>query len=113
MTEERTADSPRFNHKQILVNVIDEVAKSDPDTIYAEVPRNPATYEEGFRQITYKDLSNIVNGLAWWLLDTLGPGKNFETVCYMGGNDIRYNAMILACVKAGYKVRFFACRLSS
>ena len=98
------APAPAVNIKQLLINIIDGVAHSEPNTVYAEVPRNPATYEEGFRQITYKDLANAVNGLAWWLQDTLGPGKNFETLCYMGGNDIRYNAILLASVKAGYKV---------
>lgn len=96
--------APTVNTKQLLVNIIDGVAHSEPETVYAEVPRNPATYEEGFRQITYRDLANAVNGIAWWLQENLGPGKNFETVCYMGGNDIRYNAVLLGCVKAGYKV---------
>ena len=34
----------------------------------------------------------------------LGPGKDFETLAYIGPLDVRYNALLLGAVKAGYKV---------
>ena len=62
------------------------------------------SYDAGYRKITYKGLANAINGAAWWLHQTLGPGHNFETLAYIGPNDFRYNVFILGAVKAGYKV---------
>jgi hypothetical protein len=73
--------------------------------VYAEYPTNPESYADGFTKLTYAAFANVVNGLAWWLVDNLGPGYEFETLVYFGPNDFRQNALVLAACKAGYKVR--------
>ena len=88
----------------LVPHLVDKRAALTPDTIYAEYPVSTLTYNEGYRKITYRDLANAVNGVAQWLVDTLGPSKDFETLAYIGPNDIRYPALILGAVKAGYKV---------
>ncbi|KAK3174025.1 putative NRPS-like protein biosynthetic cluster [Lepraria neglecta] len=88
----------------LLPHLVDKRAALTPNIIYSEYPVSTSTYEEGYRKITYKDFANAVNGAAAWLVDTLGPGKDFETLAYMGPNDIRYPALILGAVKAGYKL---------
>jgi hypothetical protein len=90
--------------KRLLVNIVDELAKENSEAIYAEYPVSPTTYEDGFRKITFPDFSNAINGIAWWLHNTIGPGKNFETLAYIGTLDLRYPALLLAAVKTGYKV---------
>lgn len=90
--------------KQLLNNIVDDLAKVRPGTIYAEVPRSATSYEEGYRKISYANFANAINGLAHWLYDNLGPAENFPTVAYIGPNDFRYNALMLAAVKVGYKV---------
>lgn len=95
---------PAPENKELLVHVVDRRAKDTPSAIYAEYPISPTGYEEGFRKITFADLSNAINGVAWWLHNTLGPGKNFETLAYVGTLDFRYNTLLLGAVKAGYKV---------
>ncbi|TGO38906.1 hypothetical protein BHYA_0064g00020 [Botrytis hyacinthi] len=98
--------------KQLLNNIVDDLAKVHPGTVYAEVPRSPTSYEEGYRKISYGNFANAINGLAHWLHDTLGPAENFPTVAYIGPNDFRYNALMLAAVKAGYKMFFSSPRNS-
>lgn len=44
-----------------------------------------------------------MNGVAWWLQNSLGPG-NFETLAYIGPDDIRIPALIVGAIKAGYVV---------
>lgn len=88
----------------LLPHLVDKRASLTPDTIYSEYPVSTLTYDEGYRKITYKDFANAINAAAAWLVDTLGPGKDFETLAYIGPNDIRYPALILGAVKAGYKV---------
>ena len=90
--------------KQLLNNIVDKLARDHPDTLYAEVPVSPDSFDNGFHKITYRDFSNAINGVAWWMKNTMGEGKNFETLTYLGPNDSRHTILLLAAVKAGFKV---------
>lgn len=89
----------------LIPNLVDKRALLTPDHTFAEYPVSAHTYDQGFRKISYTHLANAVNGVAWWLHRTLGPSQVFETLAYIGPNDIRYPALILGAVKAGYAVR--------
>ncbi len=91
--------------KQLLNNVVDGAAKTTPDLVYAELPRSSVDLSQGFRQVTYHDFANAINGIAWWLRKSVGPSETFETLTYIGPNDLRHNLLLLGAVKAGYKVR--------
>ena len=93
-----------IREKRLLNHIVDQLAAQNPEAVYAEYPISPTGYEQGFLSVTYAKLANAINGLAWWLHDTVGPGKDFETLAYIGPLDVRYNALILGAVKAGYKV---------
>jgi hypothetical protein len=92
---------------QLLINMLDGMARVRPASLYGQYPISPLGYDKGLRNITHGQLANAVNGAAWWLTERLGPGKDFQTLCYMGWNDIRYVAFLLGAVKAGYKVCYF------
>ncbi|TGO19893.1 hypothetical protein BTUL_0002g01420 [Botrytis tulipae] len=74
------------------------MAKHRPNSLYAEIPKSLTSYEDGFQKVTYANLANATNGLAHYIYHTLGPGENFQTLAYIGMNDIRYNALILAAI---------------
>lgn len=88
----------------LLPHLVEDRARTNPDAIYAEYPVSSSSYDDGFRKITYADFGNAINGVAWWLHETLGPGQNFEPLAYIGPNDLRYPALVLGAVKAGYVV---------
>ena len=90
--------------KELIPNMVDHLAKVQPHRLYAEYPISTLSYQEGYRKITYGDFANAVNGIARWLHEALGPGKDFEVLAYIGPNDLRYTALILGAVKAGYVV---------
>lgn len=90
-----------INTRELVPTLVDRLAEVKPNSLYAEYPVSTLTYEEGYRRITYRDLANAVNGVAWWLQEALGPGKDFEILAYIGPNDLRYPALILGAVKAG------------
>lgn len=90
---------------RLLNHIVDDTAQETPEKPLAELPLSPTSFEKGFRKISYRDFSNAINGMAWWLNQTLGPGKNFETLAYLGPNDFRHNVLLLGAVKAGFKVR--------
>lgn len=96
---------PAHMKKQLLNNVVDGMAVTRPQAIVAELPISATSYESGYRKVTWRAFANAVNGAAWWLTKEFGPGKDFQTLAYMGWNDIRYTVLILGAVKAGYKVR--------
>lgn len=89
---------------ELLPNFVDHLASIKPDTVYAEYPVSSLTYEEGYRQITYQDLSNAVNEVAWWPQKTLNSSKTFQILAYIGLNDLRYPALILSAIKADYVI---------
>ncbi|KAJ5644413.1 NRPS-like enzyme [Penicillium longicatenatum] len=86
---------------QLIPNVIDHYARVLPNAIYAEYPVSSMSYEDGYRPVTYKALGNAINGIATWLTANLGPG-NGEILPYVGPNDVRYPALVLGAIKAGY-----------
>lgn len=88
----------------LLPHIVDRLARETPDAPYGLWPVAPASYEAGFRTITYGQLANVVNGLAWLLIEQLGPGRDSEVLTYVGPNDVRLTALVLAAVKAGYVV---------
>ncbi|KAH8426117.1 uncharacterized protein LDX57_003859 [Aspergillus melleus] len=96
------SEDATFNPRtELLPHIVDHYAKVKPDALYAEYPKSPLTYEHGYRQVTFQGLANAVNGLAAWLTEKLGPG-NGEILSYVGANDVRYPALVLGAIKAGY-----------
>jgi acyl-CoA synthetase (AMP-forming)/AMP-acid ligase II len=87
----------------LLPHVIDRLARERPNAVYGEwVAQSSVT------SITYADLSNVINGLAHWLVKELGgPGRygtDPEVLAYIGPNDVRYSALVFAAIKTGYVV---------
>ena len=89
---------------RLLPQVVDELARSNPNRIYATVPRS-ADFSQGFLHVTMLQISQAVNDCAYWLEHSIGRSTVFETLAYMGLSDLRYAIVFLAAVKCGYKVR--------
>ena len=87
-----------------LPTLIDEIATNDPTAAWIEYPADPTSYDSGYKQITYAQFANAINGTAHWIESALGHGVNGETLTYIGPNDPFYGILIVAAVKAGYKV---------
>ncbi|PQE04333.1 NRPS-like enzyme protein [Rutstroemia sp. NJR-2017a BBW] len=104
--------TPSPKNKTLLVHIIDHMAKTKPQALYAEYPISPVTYDEGFRKVTYEAFANAINGVAWYLHENLGAGKELDTLAYIGLNNFVYPPLILGAVKAGYKVLLLSPRNS-
>jgi acyl-coenzyme A synthetase/AMP-(fatty) acid ligase len=101
--------SPAAEEKQLLVDIVDELALVKPHAAYAYYPVSTCGYDQGYRKISNKQFANAVNGLAWWLTAQIGKSITQETLSYAGPNDFRQNALILACSKVGYIVGTSSC----
>lgn len=109
-----TNSNPRYGQR-LLVNVVDEYAASEPERTFIHQPfsSNP---KDGFRPITFREVSRAVNHLAHELLRQ-AQGKiyqksDFPTVAYIGPSDARYIIVMLACIKAHCKALFISPRNS-
>lgn len=49
-------------------------------------------------------MRTAVNCIAHLLNDKLGESQSFETLAYIGPNDLRYHIVLMAAMKMGYKV---------
>ncbi|PQE07334.1 NRPS-like enzyme protein [Rutstroemia sp. NJR-2017a WRK4] len=106
-SETPTPPQPLFpQRKQLLNHIVDGLAQARPESIWAKIPRDSLSYDAGYRKITYRMMANAINGMAWWIKSELGESKGFETLAYFGPWDPRYIIILLASVKAGYKMIF-------
>ncbi|KAL7912466.1 hypothetical protein GGI35DRAFT_252691 [Trichoderma velutinum] len=105
---------PQYGQR-LLVNVVDEYAASDPDRVFIYQPFS-SNLEDGYRHVTFKDISNAVNHLAGELLqqaqENISQKDCFPTVAYIGPSDVRYIIIMLACIKAHHKALFISPRNS-
>ncbi|KAI0401682.1 acetyl-CoA synthetase-like protein [Xylaria palmicola] len=84
-----------------------------PDELAEAVPEHPLfsfskteNPRDGFRDVSARCFANAINRTAWWLEENLGRPSDFETVAYIGSNDIRYLLFLFAAIKVGYKMLF-------
>ncbi|KAI6914630.1 acetyl-CoA synthetase-like protein [Hortaea werneckii] len=68
---------------------IDEIAKATPDQKWATYAESRERFERGqLRTVTFGELANAIDRLAWHLDEALSTRTDKETVGYIGPNDI-------------------------
>ena len=87
----------------LLPELVSNRARDDPGDVFARIPVGPA-YSNGFRDVTNVQLCNAMNFIASLLIKACGQSNTFETLAYIGPMDLRYSIIMLAGMKAGYKV---------
>ncbi|KAF2095550.1 acetyl-CoA synthetase-like protein [Rhizodiscina lignyota] len=97
--------------RRLLPHVLDELADEQPHRVLYEVPvKNDVTVP--FAKITTRQFADAVNRAAWWFEETLGRADEFPTVGYLGPGDLRYFILVIASIKAGYKILYISPRNS-
>jgi len=94
--------------ERLLPHVVDAHAKFDPGRVWASIARS-RDLSQGFRDVTFQELAQAVNNLAWSIDDQIGPGKDFETIALVGVFDVRYAIFLFASIKCGYTVSICCC----
>ncbi|TGJ77123.1 hypothetical protein E0Z10_g10759 [Xylaria hypoxylon] len=91
---------------KLLPNAIDQIAAEEPESLYGKYPSDPTNYTAGFINVTFAQLANATNGVAWWLENEIGCGDEdpTPTIAYIGPNDFRYVFAFVGAIKAGYKL---------
>jgi hypothetical protein len=89
--------------KRTLPETLDGIAREIPNRQYGTIPIS-ADLNDGFRDISVKQVANGVNGFAFQLEQLYGRSAKFETITYMGISDLRYVMVVLGAIKCGYQV---------
>ena len=69
--------------RRLIPTLVDEMAASTPDHVYASIPRNQ-DFSGGLDDVTSRDLARAVNRAAFWIEHELGKSVDFETIAYIG-----------------------------
>jgi len=96
--------SPSLEPAQQLPCILDYRARSNPNGIFAKIPRSATSYGLGYRAVTNAELSAAVNRVSWLMKDALAETAAFPTIAYLGPWDLRYTIVFLAGIKVGYTV---------
>ena len=88
---------------RLIPHQVDDLARDDPERVVYELA-DAIDVAKPFQKVTAKLYANAVNRAASWLERTLGKREGFPTLGYLGPQDFRYIILVLATIKAGYKV---------
>ena len=92
---------------RLLPAVLEHVARTDPQRIYAAIPKE-ANLDHGLRLVTFTEVLKAIDSFAWFLENNVGVSSSFDTLTYVGVDDLRYVVFFFACIKTGHKVDFEA-----
>ena len=95
--------APRWRERT-LPQIVDDLARDKPNYAYGCWLVDHNSSSASVHTITYAQLCNVVNRLAWWLIEQLGRDRQGEVLTYVGPNDVRFTALVLATIKTGFKV---------
>ncbi|KAL4952998.1 hypothetical protein BDW69DRAFT_12243 [Aspergillus filifer] len=97
----RCSESEQVGRRLVLTR-IDSLAAEDPSkvAIYQAISFDPSIYFN----VTYGQLSNILNRLAWWLAESLHGEASDITIAYLAPTDARHLLLTLAAVKTGSRL---------
>lgn len=68
---------------RLITRRVDELAASQPFRTWVSVPQSNDISGQ-WRDITFHELSQAVDGMARWIERTIGAGTARETVAYLG-----------------------------
>lgn len=89
--------------QRTLWRITDDIAAIDPHRLFCTQPVS-SDISQGWRDISFSDMASAANRMALWLQENVASSTQQETLAYVGTNDIRYVAFILACMKLRHKV---------
>ncbi|KAI1748685.1 putative NRPS-like enzyme [Xylaria castorea] len=94
---------PRWRERT-LPQIVDDLARDKPNYAYGCWLVNHNSSSASVHTITYAQLCNVVDQLAWWLIEQLGRDRQGEVLTYVGSNDVRFTALVLATIKTGFRL---------
>lgn len=109
----QTMPLPSTKPVRSMATDVDIIARETPDAPWVFVPRNDKNLGDGYKAITFGELSKAVDKMSRWIETNIGLTHTREVIAFMDrSNDIRYTMAILAAMKTGYKILLTSTRNS-
>lgn len=89
--------------QRLLPQLIDQIAKDDPDRPLVSIPRG-ADVADGYIDVSFKTLATAVDRCAWWIDRNVGRSQELAPIFFIGPTDIRYLVVLLAAAKTDHVV---------
>ena len=89
--------------KRLLPQLIDQIAKADPDRALVSIPRG-ADVADGYIDVSFKTLAIAIDRCAWWIDENVGRSNELAPIFFIGPTDIRYLLILFAAAKTGHVV---------
>ena len=100
----RAPESIKYGQR-LLPILVDEIALSDPDRVFVSFPSTDGT-DTKYQDVNFASLARAINRCSWWLEENIGRSESFETLSYMGPQDLRLIVLVFAAIKIGHKVSY-------
>ena len=92
--------------RRLLTHLVDERAAEFPPRVFASLPKS-SDPKDGFEDVNYRQLRDMVDRAAWFLDEQLGQAQDFETFAWIGpATDFRYLILAFAAMKSKRKAFF-------
>ncbi|KAF4825945.1 Non-canonical non-ribosomal peptide synthetase FUB8 [Colletotrichum tropicale] len=92
--------------QRLIPQALADALAEKPDRTWVSYAISNNIAQDGFRNITIRQLATAVDRLAWYIDDNIGKSSDFETVMYYGLADVRYIITLIAGIKTGHSVLF-------
>ena len=91
---------------RLLPHVVSQLAKNQPEKVWAALPISPASTSEGYEDISFARLNYAISRAAGWLVETFDvtDPNGFDALAYLGPPDSRYVIFAIAAIKSGFQV---------
>lgn len=86
-----------------LLQAMDPIAAQDPDRLYC-IQAISNDCSQGWKIISFADLQGAVNHTVAWIQENVVPSEENQVLAYVGANDVRYAAFVLACMRLRHTV---------
>ncbi|KAK2762490.1 amp dependent ligase [Colletotrichum kahawae] len=92
--------------QRLITQALADALAENPDRTWVSYAISNNIVQDGFRNITIRQLATAVDRLAWYIDSNIGKSSDFETVLYYGLADVRYIITLIAGIKTGHSVLF-------
>ncbi|KAI8312274.1 Non-canonical non-ribosomal peptide synthetase FUB8 [Colletotrichum sp. SAR11_59] len=92
--------------QRLIPQALADALAEKPDRTWVSYAISNDIAQDGFRDITIRQLATAVDRLAWYIDDNIGKSSDFDTVMYYGLADVRYIITLIAGIKTGHSVLF-------
>ena len=97
------AEPPPQCGQRLLPQLIDQIAKDDPDRPLISIPRG-VDMADGYTDVSFKTLATAIDRCAWWIDQNVGRSQELAPIFFIGPTDIRYLIVLFAAAKTGHVV---------